>query len=60
MTKQKPQPVNVNDRPTIRLKPPGYQPSKAELEEPITVPPGTTPEDLLRAVCRTVKVVYED
>ena len=47
-------------RPTVRLKRCTYQPSKAELEEPVTVPPGTTPEDLARAIVRPVNVVYED
>lgn len=45
---------------TVRLKRSTYQPSKAELEEPITVPPGTTPEDLARAIVRPVRIVYED
>lgn len=48
------------DRPPVRLEPSRYQPSKAELEETISVPPGTTPEALVRAVCRTVNIVYED
>ena len=55
-----PPPVDRPDRPTVRLKPPSYQPSKAELDAPISVPPGTTPEDVVRAVCRPVTVVYED
>ena len=35
--------------PVVQVKPHSYQPSKAELEEPVTVPHGTTPEDLARA-----------
>ena len=37
---------------------PSYQPSKAEMGEPIEFPPGTTPEDLARAVMQPVKVRY--
>ena len=33
-----------------------YEPSKAELEEPIEFPDGTTPDDLARAVVQPVKV----
>lgn len=53
-------PPLMKDRPTVRLKPPSYQPSRAELDEPITLPPGTTPADLARAVTRPANVVYED
>lgn len=34
------------DRPVVRVTPRTYQPTTAELNEPITFPPGTTPEDL--------------
>lgn len=44
--------------PTVTLKRSTYQPSKAELEEPIQI--DATPEDLARAVVRPVNVVYED
>ena len=44
--------------PTVTLKRSTYQPSKAELEEPIHV--DATPEELARAVVRPVNVVYED
>jgi len=47
------------DRPTVRVKHHSYQPSKAELEEPIILPPGTTPEDLARAAVTPVNVVEE-
>lgn len=53
-------PAQPPQRRTVRLKHPSYQPSKAELEEPITFPPGTTPEDVLRAVVQPVNIVYED
>lgn len=42
----------------VELVHPSYQPSKAELEEPIEFPEGTTPEDLAWAVTRPVKVRY--
>ena len=47
------------DRPTVRVKPHSYQPSKAELEAPFTLPPGTTPEDLARAAVTPVNIVEE-
>lgn len=46
-------------RPVVRVKPHSYQPSKAELEEPIRLPQGTTPEDLARAAVTPVTVVEE-
>ena len=46
--------MNANDKPTIKLQPSSYQPSKAELEEPIHIP--MTPEELARAVGRQVIV----
>ncbi|MCY4662069.1 MAG: hypothetical protein OXF93_20035 [Acidobacteria bacterium] len=48
-----------SDRPVVRLKPHSYQPSKAELEAEIELPPGTTPEDLARAAVMPVTVVEE-
>ena len=36
-----------------------YQPSKAELEEPIEFPKGTTPDNLVRAVVAPVKIDWE-
>ena len=47
------------DRPIVRLKPNTYQPTAAELKEPITLPPGTTPEDLARALVTPVRIVEE-
>ena len=52
------QPVE-SDRPVVRVKPHSYQPSKAELEEEIDLPPGTTPEDLARAAVTPVTVIEE-
>lgn len=37
-----------------------YQPSKAELEEAIEFPEGTTPEDLARAVTQDVNIRWTD
>ena len=47
------------DRPVVRLKPNAYQPTVAELNEPITLPSDTTPEDLARALVTPVTVVEE-
>ena len=33
-----------------------YQPSKAELEEPVTFPEGTTPDDIAKALMRPVEI----
>ena len=43
-------------RPGIELVRSSYQPSKAELEEEIEFPEGTTPENLAKAVTRTIQV----
>ena len=48
----------IMDKPKVRLKPSSYQPSKAEMEEDIGI--DTTPEDLLRAVVRDVRIEYEE
>ena len=47
------------DRPIVRVKPHSYQPTVAELNEPIVFPPGTTPEDLARALMTPVTVVED-
>lgn len=52
-------PENDRDLPVVRVKP-RSRPTKAEMEEPITFPPGTTPEDLARALMTPVRVVTED
>lgn len=46
------------ERPEVRLKPSSYQPSKAEIEE--TVQFDTSPEDLIRAAFRPVRVVEDE
>lgn len=43
-------------KPTVTLVRSSYQPSKVELEEPIEFPEGRTPEDLAKAVMRTVMI----
>ena len=49
------------DRPTVRVKPHSYQPSKAELEEPFVIrkPDGSipTPAELVRGALRPVNVI---
>ena len=45
-------------KPAVRLKPSSYQPSKAEMEEDIGI--DTTPENLLRAVLRDVRIEYDE
>lgn len=42
----------------VELTHPSYQPSKAEKEEPIEFPEGTTPDDLARALMQPAKVRY--
>lgn len=44
----------------IKLLHPSYQPSKAELEEPIEFPEGTKPDDLAKAIIQPVKVRYAE
>jgi len=44
-------------RPVVVLKPERYQPTKAELEEDVSIP--TTPERLAKIVGRKVKVRRE-
>ena len=47
------------DHPVVELVRSGYQPSKAELEEEIEFPEEVTPEELARAVTRTVRVKWK-
>ncbi len=51
------------DRPTVRVKPHSYQPSKAELEEPFVIrkPDGSipTPAELVRSALRPVNVIED-
>lgn len=52
MTKPKRKPITL-----VRSS---YQPSKAEQEEPVEFPEGTTPDDLAEAVVRTVDLKWKD
>ena len=45
------------DRPIARVKPRSYQPTRAELEEPIRI--DVTPEELALAVLRPVRVIED-
>ena len=47
------------DRPTIRVKPHSYQPSKAELEEPIRLPTGTTAKQLATTAMIPVRIIED-
>ena len=50
-------------RPTIRVKPYSYQPSKAELEEPVVLrnPDGSQPtfEEVTRAIVTPVRIIED-
>ena len=48
----------TREKLAVRLKPSSYQPSKAELEEDIAI--DTTPENLLRAVVREVRIERDE
>lgn len=45
------------ERRTVRVKPQSYQPSKAELEEDVSI--DATPEDLIRAAFQPANVVAD-
>jgi len=45
------------ERRTVRVKPHRYQPSKAELEEPVKI--DAKPEELAAAVLAPVKIVED-
>lgn len=44
-------------RPTVRIMPGSYYPTKQELEEDVSI--GGTPEELVAAVLRSVRIVRE-
>ena len=44
----------------VELAHPAYQPTKAEKEEPMEFPKGTTPDDLARALMQPARVRYID
>ena len=48
----------VKKRPVVEVADSGYQPTKAEMEEDVSI--GATPEELLRAVVRDVQVKVVD
>ena len=48
-----------SEKPAVELVRSSYQPSKAELEEENEFPEGTTPEELARAVMRSVEVKWK-
>ena len=50
------QPTTKPEPPVLEVLHPSYQPSKAELEEDLRV--DVTPEELVRAVMRPVKMRY--
>ena len=53
----------MTDQPTVRVKPHSYQPSKAELEEPVVIRKADgsvpTPEELARVALRPMNVVED-
>lgn len=49
---------DATERDEVRVKPYSYQPSKAELEEPVKI--DATPEELARALGRQVRVVKDE
>jgi len=49
--------TKLTDRPTVRVKPWAYQPTRAEMEEPLKI--DATPEELALAVLRPVRVVED-
>ena len=50
-------PADLPEPVTVRLKPNRYQPSKAEMEEPVKI--DATPEQVARAVLRPVKIIKD-
>ena len=49
-----------DDKPVVRVQPATYQPSKAEIEEDMSI--DTTPEELARVALQpvTVKTIIDD
>lgn len=45
------------ERPEVRVKPHDYQPSKAELDEPVKI--DAAPGELARALLRRVRIVED-
>ncbi len=63
MSKESPKGNNIVERPTIRVKPHSYQPTKAEKEEPLILrkPNGRrpTPEEVVRTALRPMNVIVD-
>lgn len=57
MSNKHSEPVDLTQRPTVRIKPSNYQPSKAELEEDMSIE--TTPEELCRVALQPVNIRYK-
>lgn len=58
MSRDKPVPPCEEAIPTVELVHPSYQPTEKELDEPVRVPPNTSPEDIARALGRRVNIRY--
>ncbi len=56
MSKESREPHPI-ERRTVRVKPHVYQPSKAELEEPVRI--DATPDELAAAVLRPVRMIED-
>ena len=56
MTDEQKEPVEIV-RGTVRVKPHRYQPSKAELEEDISI--DATPDELAHAILQPVRIVHD-
>ena len=52
----KPKPSQPN-RPTVRVKPHSYQPSKAEREDPIRI--DATPDQIAKAAVTPVRIIED-
>ena len=50
--------TKTKEKPVVRLKRSGYQPTKAEMEEDISI--GAAPEDVARAILTQVRIKHED
>ena len=45
------------DRPTVRVKPHSYQPSKAERDAPIRI--NATPDQIVKAAVTSVRIIED-
>ena len=53
-------PMTDKKKPTVTLVNSRYQPTKAEMEEPLEFPEGTTPEDVAKVITRDVNIRWTD